>query len=156
HVSCILPDASRRMQFGPARGRAPPRTLVCSWQTLAPSAAQRHVPCILPADEPEPHPVGARLRRRRRPPSPELQMPDRKRQRDAFARRSSREETSYGPDPLAAGHVRARPGDDGPHVRLRDRLREGVKGTVMIILAAVVTVLLFIYLLAALLRPEWF
>jgi K+-transporting ATPase KdpF subunit len=31
-----------------------------------------------------------------------------------------------------------------------------VKGAVMILLAALVTVLLFIYLLAALLRPEWF
>jgi K+-transporting ATPase KdpF subunit len=31
-----------------------------------------------------------------------------------------------------------------------------VKGAVMIWLAALVTLLLFIYLLAALLRPEWF
>jgi K+-transporting ATPase KdpF subunit len=31
-----------------------------------------------------------------------------------------------------------------------------VKGTAMLILAAVVTLLLFIYLLVALLRPEWF
>jgi K+-transporting ATPase KdpF subunit len=31
-----------------------------------------------------------------------------------------------------------------------------VKGAVMIWLAAGVTVLLFLYLLAALLRPEWF
>jgi K+-transporting ATPase KdpF subunit len=31
-----------------------------------------------------------------------------------------------------------------------------VKGISMIILAAIVTLLLFIYLLAALLRPEWF
>jgi K+-transporting ATPase KdpF subunit len=31
-----------------------------------------------------------------------------------------------------------------------------VKGAVMIILAAFVTILLFLYLLAALLRPEWF
>jgi K+-transporting ATPase KdpF subunit len=31
-----------------------------------------------------------------------------------------------------------------------------VKGAVMIVLAAVVTLLLFIYLLVALLRPEWF
>ena len=36
------------------------------------------------------------------------------------------------------------------------RLREGVKGAAMILLAALVTVLLFAYLLAALLRPEWF
>ena len=31
-----------------------------------------------------------------------------------------------------------------------------MKGAVMIVLAAVVTLLLFIYLLVALLRPEWF
>jgi K+-transporting ATPase KdpF subunit len=31
-----------------------------------------------------------------------------------------------------------------------------VKGARMVLLAAVVTVLLFLYLLAALLRPEWF
>jgi len=31
-----------------------------------------------------------------------------------------------------------------------------VKGTIMIILTALVTLLLFVYLLAALLRPEWF
>ncbi len=44
----------------------------------------------------------------------------------------------------------------GVAVRLRGRLREGVGGDVMIWLTAVVLVLLFIYLLAALLRPEWF
>jgi K+-transporting ATPase KdpF subunit len=31
-----------------------------------------------------------------------------------------------------------------------------VKGAVMLVLASIVTVLLFVYLLAALLRPEWF
>ena len=31
-----------------------------------------------------------------------------------------------------------------------------MKGDVMILLTALVTVLLFVYLLAALLRPEWF
>jgi K+-transporting ATPase KdpF subunit len=31
-----------------------------------------------------------------------------------------------------------------------------VKGAVMLVLASVVTVVLFIYLLVALLRPEWF
>jgi K+-transporting ATPase KdpF subunit len=31
-----------------------------------------------------------------------------------------------------------------------------VKGAAMIVLAAAVTLLLFIYLLVALLRPEWF
>ena len=44
----------------------------------------------------------------------------------------------------------------GPDVRFRVRLRQGLKGAVMILLAALVTVLLFLYLLAALLRPEWF
>ena len=36
---------------------------------------------------------------------------------------------------------------------LANRFREG---KAMLILTAIVTVLLFIYLLAALLRPEWF
>jgi len=31
-----------------------------------------------------------------------------------------------------------------------------LKGDVMLLLTAIVTLLLFIYLLAALLRPEWF
>jgi K+-transporting ATPase KdpF subunit len=31
-----------------------------------------------------------------------------------------------------------------------------VKGIFMIVLTAIVTLLLFVYLLAALLRPEWF
>jgi K+-transporting ATPase KdpF subunit len=35
-------------------------------------------------------------------------------------------------------------------------LRKDLAGARMIILTAIVTVLLFIYLLAALLRPEWF
>jgi K+-transporting ATPase KdpF subunit len=35
-------------------------------------------------------------------------------------------------------------------------LREGVKGADMLVLAGLVTLLLFIYLLVALLRPEWF
>ena len=47
-------------------------------------------------------------------------------------------------------------GDLGDDVRLCGRLRQGVKGAAMILLAAVVTVLLFAYLLAVLLRPEWF
>jgi K+-transporting ATPase KdpF subunit len=35
-------------------------------------------------------------------------------------------------------------------------MRQGLAGADMIILAAIVTALLFIYLLTALLRPEWF
>ena len=41
-------------------------------------------------------------------------------------------------------------------VRFRRRLRQGLKGAVMVTLAALVTGLLFVYLLIALLRPEWF
>jgi K+-transporting ATPase KdpF subunit len=36
------------------------------------------------------------------------------------------------------------------------QLLQGVKGFAMLLLASIVTVLLFVYLLAALLRPEWF
>jgi K+-transporting ATPase KdpF subunit len=44
-------------------------------------------------------------------------------------------------------------GADGPvRVRLRERLAEGS----MLILTGVVVLLLFVYLFAALLRPEWF
>jgi K+-transporting ATPase KdpF subunit len=35
-------------------------------------------------------------------------------------------------------------------------MRQSVKGIAMIYLAAAVTVLLLLYLMAALLRPEWF
>jgi K+-transporting ATPase KdpF subunit len=44
----------------------------------------------------------------------------------------------------------------GLDVRLCVGLRESMKGEAMVVLAAVVTLLLFLYLLAALLRPEWF
>ena len=64
------------------------------------------------------------------------------------------EESKYERTTESDGMDRA--GHPGPDVRLRGRLRQGVKGAVMILLAALVTVLLFIYLLAALLRPEWF
>jgi len=45
-----------------------------------------------------------------------------------------------------------------PDVRLRGDLRLRVKGNAVFLtmLAAVVTLLLFVYLFAALLRPEWF
>ena len=45
---------------------------------------------------------------------------------------------------------------DGIDVCLHGGLRQGVKGLSMLFLSAIVTVLLFIYLLSALLRPEWF
>jgi len=43
-----------------------------------------------------------------------------------------------------------------PDVRLHFRLRQSLREFIMILFAAIVTVLLFIYLLTALLRPEWF
>ena len=63
----------------------------------------------------------------------------------------------YEPHGLAAGFVLARSGDDGLDIRLPGRLREGLTwGRFMIWLTVLVTLFLFIYLLAALLRPEWF
>jgi K+-transporting ATPase KdpF subunit len=50
----------------------------------------------------------------------------------------------------------SRPGDFGIVIPVFGRLREGVKGTSMLILTASIAILLFIYLVAALLRPEWF
>jgi K+-transporting ATPase KdpF subunit len=47
--------------------------------------------------------------------------------------------------PGVGGHCR--------DVRISDRLREGVT---MIVLTSLVVLFLFVYLLAALLRPEWF
>jgi K+-transporting ATPase KdpF subunit len=59
---------------------------------------------------------------------------------------------------LDPGFSRNRVGRVGVDVRIRDRLRQSLKGYVVFLnlLAAVVTVLLLIYLLTALLRPEWF
>jgi K+-transporting ATPase KdpF subunit len=59
---------------------------------------------------------------------------------------------------VAAGDVLARLDNDGLGVRLLGRLREGVTGgdLSMIWLTVFVTIFLFLYLLAALLRPEWF
>ncbi len=54
---------------------------------------------------------------------------------------------------LAARAVSPWRRDDGGAVRFRDRLREGL---IMIVLTSVVVLFLFVYLLAALLRPEWF
>ncbi len=55
------------------------------------------------------------------------------------------------------------PHDGGPGVgdpwtddRFCLRLRQSVKGDPMTLFAALVALLLFVYLLAALLRPEWF
>ena len=60
------------------------------------------------------------------------------------------------PRTLDSRHDSSRSCDHGPHVGVRHCLRKSVKGALMIVLAAIVTLLLFIYLLAALLRPEWF
>jgi K+-transporting ATPase KdpF subunit len=44
----------------------------------------------------------------------------------------------------------------GAHVCLHYWLRQGLEGTRMLLLTAIVSLLLFVYLMAALLRPEWF
>lgn len=59
----------------------------------------------------------------------------------------------HGPLDLVARSLPRGHGDDGSDVRLCDWLREGVT---MIVLTSLVVVFLFVYLLAALLRPEWF
>jgi len=41
-------------------------------------------------------------------------------------------------------------------VRVHYWLRKSLKGAFMLLLTAMVTLLLFVYLMAALLRPEWF
>jgi K+-transporting ATPase KdpF subunit len=59
---------------------------------------------------------------------------------------------------LAAGDVFARTRNDGFDVRFLGGLRESLNRgrLVMIWLTILVTIFLFVYLLAALLRPEWF
>jgi K+-transporting ATPase KdpF subunit len=62
-------------------------------------------------------------------------------------------------DHLAAGDVPLGPGDLRLDVRLCVRLRRDMKGPGMATLTgltAVVTMLLLVYLFAALVRPEWF
>jgi K+-transporting ATPase KdpF subunit len=54
-----------------------------------------------------------------------------------------------GNDPFGLGH-------HGPDVCFLNRLRKGLTRTDMIYLAAIVTAFLFVYLMTALLRPEWF
>ena len=68
------------------------------------------------------------------------------------------EEIDHEPCSLVARPVRPGVGVNGFDVRVPWRLRSSVKGEAMILLTGtlVVTVLLFIYLLAAMLRPEWF
>jgi K+-transporting ATPase KdpF subunit len=66
-----------------------------------------------------------------------------------------------GPDPLepanlAAGLLRVGLSGNGPVIRFHLWLRKGLEDHDMIWVSLVVTVLLFIYLLVALLRPEWF
>jgi K+-transporting ATPase KdpF subunit len=60
---------------------------------------------------------------------------------------------------LVAGNVRFGFGDVRLPVRLRTGLRQSLKGRAMNILTwltAAVTLLLLVYLFAALVRPEWF
>jgi K+-transporting ATPase KdpF subunit len=57
---------------------------------------------------------------------------------------------------LVAGLIDSGPDWFGPNVRVYLRVRQGLREFIMILFAAIVTVLLFIYLLTALLRPEWF
>jgi K+-transporting ATPase KdpF subunit len=77
--------------------------------------------------------------------------------RDCDAR-STRLEKKSELGSLATLVVCSRPRRDGALVCLRRRLRTRLKGTAMtlLILTALVTLLLFVYLLVALLRPEWF
>jgi K+-transporting ATPase KdpF subunit len=66
---------------------------------------------------------------------------------------------TYGPDNLASGNVYLGAGDVRSDVRLHTCLRQCLKGIdmgVLTWLTAVVTVLLLVYLFAALVRPEWF
>jgi len=57
---------------------------------------------------------------------------------------------------LDSGDRNSRIGSHDGDVRLRLGLRQGLKGHAMIWFTAAVTLFLFAYLLAALLRPEWF
>ena len=68
------------------------------------------------------------------------------------------EEIDHEPCSLVARPVRAGIGVNGFDVRVHGGLRARVKGDIMILLTATlgVTVLLSIYLLVAMLRPEWF
>ena len=64
-----------------------------------------------------------------------------------------------GPDNLASRNVYFGATDVRSDVRLHTCLRQNLKGTAMDILTwvtAIVTVLLLVYLFAALVRPEWF
>ena len=66
---------------------------------------------------------------------------------------------TYEPDRVVACHDRFGVGVVRHPVRLRARLRQGMKGIDMVVLTwltAVVTLLLLVYLFAALVRPEWF
>jgi len=63
------------------------------------------------------------------------------------------------PDHLASGNVHLGAGDVCSDIRLHVCLRQDMKGSDMSVLTwltAVVTVLLLVYLFAALVRPEWF
>jgi K+-transporting ATPase KdpF subunit len=62
-------------------------------------------------------------------------------------------------DNLASGDVYFGVDDVCIDPRLRVRMRQGLKGSdmdILTLLTAAVTVLLLVYLFAALVRPEWF
>jgi K+-transporting ATPase KdpF subunit len=65
-------------------------------------------------------------------------------------------ENAHGLVGLAARAVPAGAGRVGADVRVHGRLRESLRDRPMIWLTVLVTLFLFIYLFAALLRPEWF
>ena len=62
----------------------------------------------------------------------------------------------HGLSDLASGIATPRAGGARADVRLYHWLRKGVRRNNMLLLTTIVTLLLFIYLMAALLRPEWF
>jgi len=63
------------------------------------------------------------------------------------------------PRNLDVGNVSARPSSHGAMLPIHESLRENLKGeakTMMIYLTVAVAAFLFVYLVVALIRPEWF
>jgi K+-transporting ATPase KdpF subunit len=57
---------------------------------------------------------------------------------------------------LGAGNVFIGSPRNGVVLSVHDRMRENLRGKTMIYLTAIVAAFLFVYLFAALIRPEWF
>jgi K+-transporting ATPase KdpF subunit len=57
---------------------------------------------------------------------------------------------------LAAGNIPDRLRHNGAVVLVHRRVRQNLKEPAMIYLTAAVSLFLFVYLFAALIRPEWF